>query len=169
MRINSLRCPPPLSPLLSRSTRLLLSEPASWGSNSIFIAFMWFWISYLTLRLSFLIGKEGLVNPAFRIPVGVKWDNWFWLALGLVCRLCYLLPVSDVIDYFWCFVKLAICFTYSLSCWKHHLNPRFFFFGQHPWRGVWKFPGWLGVELELQLPAYTTAIATRDPSLWPTP
>ena len=34
-----------------------------------------------------------------------------------------------------------------------------FFLGQHP--SIWRVPG-SGVELELQLPAYTTAIATWD-------
>ena len=37
----------------------------------------------------------------------------------------------------------------------------FFFLGLHPWRV--EVP-WVGVELELQLPAHTTATATPDPS-----
>ena len=42
----------------------------------------------------------------------------------------------------------------------------YFFFFNGPTCSIWKFPG-LGVELVLQLPAYTTATATPDPSrIW---
>ena len=42
----------------------------------------------------------------------------------------------------------------------------FAFFGPHLWHMEVPRPG---VEFELQLPAYTTATATQDPCLQPTP
>ena len=73
-------------------------------------------------------------------------------------------------NFFWSinlsfFQKVAVFCGTLLSCELPHFPlVKFFFFflkGLYLWH--LEVP-WLGVELELQLPAYTTAIAAQDPS-----